>query len=66
MQDRIQIKHNGTYITLPELVRKYGKILLEYKPAADQIQVKKINECIYGFTVDRSLCALKHRFEDDV
>lgn len=33
MQDRIQIKHNGAYITLPELVRKYGKILLEYKPA---------------------------------
>ena len=66
MQDRIQIKHNGTYITLPELVRKYGKILLEYKPAADQIQVRKINECIDGFTVDSSLGALKHRFEDDV
>lgn len=65
MQDRILIKHNGEYITLTMLMRKYGKVLLEYKPAANQIQVKTVNECIDGFTAGRSLGALKHDFGDE-
>lgn len=65
MQDRIQIKHNGAYITLPALMRQYGRILLEYKPAANMIQVKTVNECIDGFTAGRSLGALKHDFGDE-
>ena len=65
MQDRILIKHNGEYITLPMLMQKYGKVILEYKPAANQIQVKTVNECIDGFTAGRSLGALKHDFGDE-
>lgn len=66
MEDRIQIKQNGVYITLPELIRQHGKLLLEYKPAADQIQVKTLYDDENGqILVNRSIGALKHRFRGD-
>ena len=66
MEDRIQIKQNGVYITLPELLRQHGKLLLEYKPAADQIQGKTLYETYDSgqILVDRSIGALKHRFRE--
>lgn len=66
MNDRIQIKQNGEYITLPELMRRQGRVLLEYKPLANQIQVKLVCECCdERLIVLGSLGALKHDFGDD-
>ena len=40
MQDRIQIKLQGKLYTLPELMREYGEVNLQYKPLANQIQIR--------------------------
>ena len=65
MQDRVLIKINGEYIPIPELMRQVGTVLLEYKPAANQIQVKAVSEIYNGmFRVGKSLGALKHDFAD--
>lgn len=63
MQDRILIKYNGEYITLPELMRKVGTVVLEYNPAANQIQVKEVSDSYNGLLrIGKSLGALKHDF----
>ena len=64
--DRILMKdpETGKYITLPEFMRKYGRVVLEYKPAANMIQVKMIEEGFDGLLhIGRSLGALKHDFK---
>ncbi len=63
MNDRIQFKLNGTYITLPQLMRIMGRIVLEYKPEANQIQVKCVDDSYNGlFRIGKSMGALKHDF----
>ena len=67
MQDRIQFKQDGKYISLPELLRQHGRLLLEYKSAADQIQVKRVYETAENIIVVLgSIGALKHNFGGDV
>lgn len=63
MSDRILFKYNGKYITLPELMRIMGRIVLEYKPEANQIQVKAVSESYKEmFRIGKSIGALKHDF----
>ena len=63
MNDRIQFKLNGTYITLPQLMRIKGRIVLEYKPEANQIQVKCVDDSFNGLLrIGKSIGALKHDF----
>lgn len=63
MSDRILIKHEGKYITLPELIRIYGRLVIEYKPEANQIQVKTVSESYKEmFRIGKSIGALKHDF----
>ena len=63
--DRILMKDPETrkYIPLPEFMRKYGRVVLEYKPAANMIQVRTVEEGFDGLLhIGRSLGALKHDF----
>lgn len=63
MSDRILFKYNGKYITLPELMRIMGRIVLEYKPEANQIQVKCVDDSYNGLLrIGKSMGALKHDF----
>lgn len=63
MNDRILFKYNGEYITLPELMRIMGRIVLEYKPEANQIQVKCVDDSFNGIlSIGKSIGALKHDF----
>lgn len=66
MSDRILFKYNGKYITLPELMRIMGRIVLEYKPEANQIQVKCVDDSFNGLLhIGKSIGALKHDFNGE-
>ena len=66
MQDRIQIKHNGVYKSLPDFLYEIGTVVLEYKPLANQIQVKALEKDEFGgLVIGRSYGALKHDFGGD-
>lgn len=64
MGDRILFKHNKKYITLLELIRIYRRLVLEYKPEANQIQVKLVEDSYDEnlFYIGKSIGALKHDF----
>ena len=64
--DRILMRNpeTGEHITLPEFMKKYKCVVLEYKDAANQIQVKAVSESYNGLLrVGQSLGALKHDFK---
>lgn len=66
MNDRILFKYNGKYITLPELMRIKGCLVLEYKPEANQIQVKCVDDSFNGLLrIGKSIGALKHDFSGE-
>ena len=64
--DRILMRdpETGEHIPLPDFMRKYKRVVLEYKDAANQIQVKAVTDSYNGLLrIEKSFGALKHDFK---